>query len=582
MAEGVDKQAMDLASRVRTLLNSGNEQEEETPPTAAVALQSSDEYGDEDAPQNQGLLDPPVRIWKDYEEWMRDLVARGEPPPVFANSHPERPRKPVAEEPIYAELTSYGRKYVDQKPKMTEIEFKGPGLGGDLQLTNIKPPRFDGDGTLNWEDFENHLESHLDGRSFKQQRALLQACLGPKPRKWYFQEDELWQKPIEEQLKTLRNQYSHRKEGEEDYGVPHDVVMKIDEKIDDYGMRVAEACAHLKPRPFKRIPDEDPNKETFREIKYFADKVAYTKLKKGVFIGGLPNKYRTKLFNKDKLRAKPLEDIIDACKKWEKTTSMVKRGDVTNMQLQSLAFQGDAAQVYVAQKRRRNSDTDDESGTDSEQPAFVSLAKQIQESKDHEDAASKYEKKVKARVNAQIAKEQKEEQREKVYQALLAKIDELEKETTKTGKMQDQIQSLGESLPGMIKTMMVKDTKPTAKAGTKGDPMTEDTERQFQERQQYYNNRGGGYGRGYNRNRGRARGRGFGRGGFQAGNRPDNRNDERQQNQHEEKNENDQSRNDKQQPNWNKLADAITKSAEVMQQQTTAVAQLMEAGSSKN
>jgi hypothetical protein len=566
----------------------------EADPSAAVAIHEEESLH-EDQPENsdyrsseQSNVQP--RIWKNREEWMQHLMAKGEPVPLFEdsaapnneNAQPNQRqvrRSNIEAEPLYQELTSYGNR---RNPRVTEVEVVLPGnralgaaaAGGEIQLTNIKPPRFDGDGSLNWEDFEAHIESQFDGKNFKQQRSLLQACLGPKPRKWYFQKDELWLQPIAEQMRRLRNKYSVRRDGEEDYGVPHDVVMIPGESIDDYEMRVTEACVHLRPRTFKRIPGEPREKEAFREIKYFADKVAYNKMEKGVFIGGLPNKFRTRLFNNNELRAKPLADIVDECKKWEKTQKMVKHGDVTNMQLQAIAFESAKATTYLTQKLRSESGDEDSEAED--QPKFVELANKAMRGKDRrrDNSASRQAEKVKAEVDAQIVREKKTEKQEKMIQTLLAKMEQIQ-EQVKPEKIQEQIASLGESLPDMIKTMMTKDTKPTAKAGTKGDPMTEDTEQQYQERQQKYNNRGGGYSRGWGR--GRGRGRGFGRGGFnKRGNGPNN--DERQQHQGQSANPAENKKQDDK-PNWDKMdkmADAMQKTAVAMQQQTAAFAQILD------
>lgn len=596
MAESLQQQAEKLATTICDLETEEEQLGQEA--AAAVAIQSYEDQFEEDVepnPNYQPSGEQP-KVWRNQEEWLRYLSAKGEPLPVFSdpaqsvNILQQQVRKSgISSEPIYQELTSYGHKTT---PRYTEVEIHPPSGGvmaaaaaGEIQLTNIKPPRFDGDGTLNWEDFEAHIESQFDGKSFKQQRSLLQACLGPKPRKWYFQKDELWLKPISEQLRRLRNKYSIRRDGEEDYGVPHDVVMKPGETIDDYEMRVTEACVHLKPRPFKRIPGELRKTEAFREVKQFADKVAYDKMEKGVFIGGLPNKFRTRLFNNNELRAKPLSDIIDECKKWEKTQRLVKRGDVTNMQLQSIAFQNDAAIAYHTQKYKSES-TDEESGTDDEKPKFVELANKVlrEKSKRNENVVSKRDSKIKAAVDAEIAKEKQIEKQEKVYQTLLAKMEQLQ-EKVNPEKIQEQISSLGESLPGLIKSMMTEDTKPTAKAGTKGDPSTEDSEKQYQERQERYNNNRGGYNRGWGRGqgRGRGRGRGFGRGfgrGGRGGNQSNNREDEQQkeEGQSEKQADNGQPKNPR--PDWNKMADAMTKTAAAMQQQTTAMAQLIE--NSKN
>jgi hypothetical protein len=132
-----------------------------------------------------------------------------------------------------------------------------------------------------------------------------------------------------------------------------------------------------------------------------------------------------------------------------------------------------------------------------------------------------------------------------------------------------------------MKDMMVNDAKPTAKAGTKGDPTPEQVEQERQEKfarrpQQgrggYYR---GGYQRGFNRGRGGFnRGRGFGRGGYGRGAYHNSHQQPRNLEQQPERTNHDTVENKTAgQQHLDVLAKAVEKSAAVMEQHTAALAQ---------
>jgi hypothetical protein len=327
-------------------------------------------------------------------------------------------------------------------------------------------------------------------------------------------------------------------------------------------------------------------------------------MQKTVFTGGLPGNYRRKLFNRDELRAGPLQAIVKACKRWEKTERLVQLGDASNMQLQKMAFHNAAAVSYHA-KKAESEDNSDDMDTDEDVPAFVGLAEKTLgtgKKSTRFEAARKNEKNVDAAVNAQIAKEKQAKEKVKEqqqYSALVAKIEQLEA-ISKPEVMEEILQK-------KVESMMTKDTKPTAKAGTKGDPMTEHSEEQYQNRQRNFQNRRDGNfqqgGRGFNRGRGgydnRNGGRNNGgngnssnfrsgsyhnggngngsnfRGNFKrGGNGPKDRNQERTDNGQVDNKSKDQKTPSKEMKDLKIIASAMEKSAAALNQHTAALAQI--------
>jgi hypothetical protein len=541
---------------------------------------------EDDSPYLDGNYDA-ADVHVDADAIMHDPNQPSCPP----NGEPgtRRSRPPVDQ--LYDDIAYYddallGQQNPNRKAGVTEVEFMST-ITPNVQMVNVDLPKFNDDGTMTWESFERTLTYRLAGRPPRQKIEMLQMALGQDALEWYNLEEGIWNLPYEDQLEKLRDNFSLRQSGEEGMGVPHDVVMKAGEPIGKYRIRAAHACLHLKPAAFRAITGEDKRKEAARKIQHYGDERCYEKILKDVFIAGLPSMYRTKIFDKPELMSQSLQVIVKQCKTWEKGVKVVQRGDASNLQKQNIAFHNAAAVAYHTQKQ----ESGDDSSADEEEPTFVGVARALSnESKPqkHEEITSKNrEKSVKFAVETQLVKEKQKAQQMQL-QALVAKIEELETKVANE-KLAEQVEkTLGDMLPDRMRDMMIKDTKPTAKAGTKGDPTAEQleeirrnkAERNFQGRAGY--NRGG-YHRG--NGKGRAgfnnRGRGFNRGGYNRGGY--GRGTHNHQNYHQQYDEYPSGQSNKSNGNsgsgdpmkyLDTLARAVEKSTAVMEQHTTAIAQL--------
>jgi hypothetical protein len=226
-----------------------------------------------------------------------------------------------------------------------------------FQVMHIEPTKFNNDGTLTWDDFEVYLDSQFDGKTVEQQRAILQASLGPAPRQWYRMQDDLWTKPMEGQMEKLRRKFSSKKFGE--YGMPTNIIMKINETIDQYELRVAQECVHLKPLKFRVIPNEPRQEEVMRKIRHYGEKLAHEKLEKGVFIGGLPSAYHQKLLSNAELLEKSFSDIVDECKRWEMVERVVRNVGARNLLTANINYYREAELPSARQKYEDSSNSSD-------------------------------------------------------------------------------------------------------------------------------------------------------------------------------------------------------------------------------
>jgi hypothetical protein len=471
------------------------------------------------------------RTFRDHAEWEQYLISKGETIPVFGDPTGARSRTKDNGNPEYDYPSSRGTNYYQQQQQelpraagVSEVQIDvKPTVGGPVYLRTIKPNRFNDDGKQSWEDFETQLTYQIYDKLPRQKVEILQASLGPEVLEWYHLQDDLWKKPYEEQIKQLRGNYSERGDGETPVDIPHDVVMKTGETISQYNIRAQRACIHLKPEPLQPNPADSEHRQTARKIQYFGEKLNFERTQKNVFITGLPGPYRRKLFNRDELRAGPLQAIVRQCKRWEKTEQLVKRGDVNNSQLTSMAYHKSGSVSYPAQASC-NADSDESSDEADEEEEIATCSGTVETGFGNSKKSAKNvslqkpDKEVRF-VESQAMQEKQKAKDKKNYLALVAKIEQLE-ELTKPEKLKERVDaSLEGMLAGKVKSMMTKDTKPTAKAGTKGDPFTEKTEEQYRNREQSQNRRGFN-----NRGRGGFNNRDGGRNG---GGSNDNRNNNR-------------------------------------------------------
>jgi hypothetical protein len=472
---------------------------------ATVRLEDERQNSDRDgqfASAGQPANQP--RTFRDHADWEQYLISKGEVIPVFGDPTGARSRAKDNGHLDYDYPSSRGTNYSQQQQQgqpraagVNEVQIDvTPTMGQPVYLRTIKPNRYNDDGKQSWEDFETQLTYQIYDKLPRQKVEILQASLGPEVLEWYHLQDDLWKKPYEEQIKQLRGNYSERGDGETPVDIPHDVVMKAGETISQYNIRAQRACIHLKPEPLQINPNESDHRQTARKIQYFGEKLNFERTQKNVFITGLPGPYRRKLFNRDELRAGPLQAIVRQCKRWEKTEQLVKRGDVNNSQLTSMAYHKSGAVSYPAQASGdANSDeSSDEADEDEEVPTYSGTIESGfgNAKKSAKNALpQKADKEVRFTVESQAAQEKQKAKEKKNYLALVAKIEQLE-ELTKPEKLKERVDaSLEGMLAGKVKSMMTKDTKPTAKAGTKGDPFTAKTEEQYRNREQFQNRRGG-------------------------------------------------------------------------------------------
>jgi hypothetical protein len=396
-------------------------------------------------------------------------------------------------EHIYEEVPAQYRPIINAlPPKRSELQIIPPTPN---QFTHqLEIAKFHNDGTLLWEEFEATIKMRTAGKLDRHRVELLQMSMGPSVTAWYTNQRNLWQKSFAEHLAAMRKNFSRKREGERGMGITQRVIWQNGDTVDSYSIRANRACLHLDPGDFVPVIGETKEKETARRIQHYGDLQTYDMMIKNTFVNGLPEKWRTRLFNNHTILAGPLNDMIEKCKTWEYTDKIVKEGTLTNRQLENIAYQTQSAHAYHT--RHQEAAGESESDDDYE-PPFVGLANSLlvePSKKKKEKAVASNRPSVDAAVDAQISREN----RQKNIQALIAKIDQFDEKIenmgkTSTEKIAEQVKTLGEMLPERMKKLMTEDAKPTAKAGTKGDPSTEQADAT-------HNNRRNNFGRNNNGN----------------------------------------------------------------------------------
>jgi hypothetical protein len=366
-------------------------------------------------------------------------------------------------------------------------------------LTNLKIPKFKDDGTFPWEEFESIIEMRTNGKTETYKIELLQQSLGTDVLAWYTG-NRLAHKSFMEQLTALRKYYSKHREGETGIGMPHRILWQAGDNIRGYNLRVNRACLHMIPRAFLDRNDETLADRAKRWQEHVLEEQAYKLQKKNAFVNGLPHQYQQRLFNRQELLKKPLEEIVDRCQAWESAAQRAKEGALANRQSANIELNSAKAQVYHAQ---RNIDSDDEDWSDPEtdddekEPLFVGLANEILN-----NSEGKPKKRVSIGKTTTIEKavdnQLKKEREQKNLQSLVAKMSQFESkidqiETATGKKLAEQLTAEMDKLPAMMKDMLIKDAKPVAKAGTKGDPTIEQADEAHEANQRRRNNNRGNY-----------------------------------------------------------------------------------------
>jgi hypothetical protein len=223
------------------------------------------------------------------------------------------------------------------------------------------------------------------------------------------------------------------------------------------------ACVHLEPTPFHKVDGETLHEEKKRRLIHFADLRVYERVTRDLFIQGLPAILQRKIRAK-KNEIKTLKNAVDKVKDYEEDERDIASCEKHNKQLQVTQYQQDRAVGYIAQPEEMEQD---ENNAD----AFVGAAQsQYWDQQKKLALLAAQQKTAEAELKMKLDKISHTEQN-KLLQTLAATVGEL-------SAVKQSISELGDVLPDKMKKMMTIDTKPTAKAGIKGDPTAEQVEEQ--------------------------------------------------------------------------------------------------------
>ena len=314
--------------------------------------------------------------------------------------------------------------------------------------------KFNGDGEISWEEFERQVRNRTKGLAGHIRADLLQSAFGPRVIGWYNINPDLWKHSFEDQLTALRQNYSRKRGARGIIGMPRHISMKANEEIDDFVQRIVRSCIHLEPSPFRKKAGEDEHDEKLRRLEHYTCNKLYERVTRDMFVQGLPLNLQRRVRAK-KEQMKTLKDAIEFVKDLQEDENDMIGCDLYNKQQQVTMFQHDRAATYHSQTVESDEDED----------AFVAVTQTAARGNNNPKAVDQLQTRV-AEVEQKM-QQQKLSQGEnrKVLQTLVAKVGELGTE-------------ISDNLPEKMKRMLTEDTKPTAKAGTKGDPTLEQVEEQ--------------------------------------------------------------------------------------------------------
>jgi len=365
---------------------------------------------------------------------------------------------------------------------------------GEIPLVmHARPPKFEDKDDLPWEEFENALLGACRGRTEETKISLLQQSLGKGPQGWYNCQD-LRTKPFETQLKEFRREYSRRDPDGRDE-LPTRIIMKPGETVHEFQTRIRRHFMYLIPILPVISPQDDPGKRAEMKLEFRFKVQKHDSDMRDMFIQGLPTLYHRKMLNLKK-PPKTFREATEIAKKWHRADQKIKKSEAEYALMQTRQFNQELALNYLAAKgpQADSEDEDDEVDEDDTTPPFVYAAEFMQKNRRKPDqkeisatkSAEEHNEKVKREVAKQIEKEKKEKAAKEwafqlgEMQTLLAdiskKTDKVEESIAE--KMDEQDKKFAERLQKMLTT----DAKPTGKAGTKADPLTEDAEKEVRKR----------------------------------------------------------------------------------------------------
>jgi hypothetical protein len=353
-------------------------------------------------------------------------------------------------------------------------------------LQSFSMVQFNHDGTISWEEFERQVRNRTKGRPGHVRAEMLLSALGPRVSNWYHSNEEVWKLSFEEQLATLRENYAARRRCADNVGIPVAFPMKIGEDIDDYVQQVKRACVHLFPPTFRKNPEETEYEQRKRRLEHHTNRSIYDRVSRDLFIQGLPAPLQRKCRSKDE-NLKTINDAVQLVKDYEARERSVQACEKHNKQLLVASYQQDRAVTYAARPS-------DELTEENELAQYFAqtMAAQVNSPRNVEQTEVGTIKKL-------LTENQKNT--DKYIHALFVnqteKFNELDKKLTRVentagqarneqksakekrgsyGAVKAFLMDMEEQFPEKFKKMMIEDTKPSAKAGTKKDPTLEQVE----------------------------------------------------------------------------------------------------------
>ena len=361
---------------------------------------------------------------------------------------------------------------------------------GDAPLVlNALPQKFENKDDFPWEEYESALIGVCEGRNEASKISLLQQSLGKGPRGWYNLRKQLKYKPFAEQIEAFRQEYS-RRDPEDNVENPPNIYMKAGENVHDFQNRILRLYMHLAPMVPKANPKDTDAQRNQKMNEYHFKFREHDKKMRDNFIHGLPAKYH-KTILRQRPRPNSFEAAYDIAKRMWRIDQQVKTAETEAVVSQARQYNQDLAVTYLGMKAEDASDESDasEEALNDETPTFVHFAERLQQKpkakgilkKPAAEQPKNTEKsKKEAIVSKQIEKEKTTKGLIQQLQGLQATLVSLEQKNQNLEKnFHDKLEKTGNDMTERMRDMLTKDAKPTAKAGTKGDPLTEDAEKEI-------------------------------------------------------------------------------------------------------
>lgn len=341
---------------------------------------------------------------------------------------------------------------------INQVAAPQPLYHGLTVTTSLSIPKFDNESDYPWEEFENNLLSQCEGKSESDKKTILRTSLGPHVRGWYTLQKRLMSLTFSEQIDAFRKNYSKRMEGRE--ALPPPMLLQTSETVDQFATRLRRAFVHMTPLPVVDNPNWTEMERTLKSAMYEAEEKRLDSMMKEMFMRGLPDGWYKKL-NVMKMPPKTLEEVIDITKRWERGEQLATEQALMNSQIRSTDINKRAALTYLSMKEEEDPIPEPCEG----EHTMLATARILQKHKVKVPPKSAEQALAEQLAATQLAQEKRDKRRQEEHIAAMAGLEE--KLTTFISH------AMGDVLPKKLEKMMTRDSKPTAKAGTKGDPTVE-------------------------------------------------------------------------------------------------------------